>query len=285
MSKSAENISFSPILRVVLMVLGITSAAFGLKGFLLPNHFIDGGITGVSMLTAKSTRIPLAFLLLPLNLPFLIFGISHFNLRFALKSLIGISLLAICIFYVDFPEVTHDRVLAAIFGGAFLGGGIGLAIRGGSVLDGTEILALLLSKNTIWSVGEVILIFNAGLFLLSSFVLGLEAALLSALAYFTASRTIDFILHGLEEYNAVNIISEKSNLIRSAIIDQLGRSVTIYQGKGGYSGTSMDILLCVVTRLELQKLKDLIQTYDENAFILTHTLTEAQGSNLGRLSG
>src|ERR687894_229300 len=193
-----------------LIVLGVLSAALGLKGFLLPSRFIDGGVTGVSMLVAELSGVPLAALIVVFNIPFLVFGYRQVGRAFALKSVAAIFGLAACLAFVKFPVVTDDKLLTAVFGGFFIGAGIGLAIRGGGVLDGTEVAALVLSKRLGTQVGDIILVLNVLIFAVAAAFLGVEPALYSMLTYFAASKTIDFILHGIEEFNGVTIVSPRS---------------------------------------------------------------------------
>lgn len=264
--------------NILLIILGILSAGFGLKGFLLSSRFIDGGVTGVSMLISAVLGWPLPILILVINLPFIAVGYFQVSRKFALKSVLGIAGLALCLAFTKFPEVTPDKVLTAVFGGFFVGAGIGLAIRGGAVLDGTEIAALLVSKSSsLLRVGDVILIFNIFIFLAAAFFLGVESALYSILTYFAASKTIDFLIHGIEEYTAIIIISERNEEIRQRIIGDLNRGVTVYKGQGGLSGAEQNILWCVVTRLEIGRVKTLVKEIDDRAFILIHPLADAQG--------
>jgi uncharacterized membrane-anchored protein YitT (DUF2179 family) len=263
--------------NTILIMLGICSAGLGLKGFLIPNHFIDGGVTGLSMLLSKSVGLPLPLLILVINAPFLIAGYKQVARSFALKSLVAVTGLALLLMFLELPSITDDKLLTAVFGGFFLGAGIGLSIRGGSVLDGTEILALLVSKRTSLTIGDVILVINLFLFLGAAFLLGAEPAMYSVLTYLTASKTIDFIIHGIEEYTGVTIVSVHSNTIRQSILTQLGRAVTIYKGQRGFSGDEVDILYCVVTRLEVQRLKTLISELDPSAFLIMHSINDTSG--------
>src|SRR2546423_10283105 len=185
--------------NLFLIILGILSAGMGLKGFLLSSRFIDGGVTGISMLLADVLGFPLAILILVINLPFIAIGYRQIGGKFAIKSALAIAGLSVCLAFVKYPDVTPDKLLTAVFGGFFIGAGIGLAIRGGAVLDGTEIAALLVSKSVhILRVADVILALNIVIFLTAAFFLGIESAMYSILTYFAASRTLDFILHGLE---------------------------------------------------------------------------------------
>ena len=266
------------LLNVLFIVAGILSAAMGLKGFLLSSSFIDGGVTGVSMLLSKATQVPLAALLPAINLPFVALGLHQIGVAFAIRSAIGIAGLAGALAFIPFRDVTPDLVLTAVFGGFFIGAGIGLAIRGGAVLDGTEIAALLISKRAdLLRVGDVILGFNVVLFLAAIALLGVDAALYSILTYLAAARTLDFVLHGIDEYTAITIMSEQHAGIRARITRDLGRGVTVYRGYGGMSGAEQDILYCVVTRLEISKVKSIVRDIDESAFVVYHALAGAEG--------
>lgn len=269
--------------NALLITLGILSAGLGLKGFLLAGGLIDGGVTGVSMLLDRVTALPLALWLPIVNLPFVVVAFRLIGPAFAIRSALGISGLALALAFGNFPAVTTDRLLEAVFGGFFLGGGIGLAMRGGAVLDGTEIAALLISKRShLLKVGDVILVFNVALFLAAMSVLGVESALYSILTYFTAAKTLDFVIHGIEEYTAITIISSRADAIRSQLTTSLGRGVTVYRGYGGMTGSEQHILLCVVTRLEIGSVKTIIKAIDENAFIVSHSLSEVEGGVVKR---
>jgi uncharacterized membrane-anchored protein YitT (DUF2179 family) len=266
------------LINFLLIALGILSAGMGIKGFLLSSHFIDGGVTGISMLLSNVLGYPLAILIPLINLPFIALGYHQIGGKFALKSILAIAGLSLCLAFVTYPDVTPDKLLTAVFGGLFIGAGIGLAIRGGAVLDGTEIAALLIGKSSnLLKVGDVILILNIFIFSTAAFFLGIDSALYSVLTYIAASKTIDFLLHGIEEYNAIIIMSEKSDEIREAIVRVLSRGVTIYNGRGGKTGKTMHILYCVVTRLEIGRVKSLANEIDEAAFIVIHPLADAVG--------
>jgi uncharacterized membrane-anchored protein YitT (DUF2179 family) len=266
------------LLNVLLIVAGIVSAAMGIKGFLLSSHFIDGGVTGLSMLASQATGISLPALLPAINLPFVALGFHQLGAVFAIRSTFGIAGLALVLAFVPFPDVTPDLVLTAVFGGFFLGAGIGLAIRGGAVLDGTEIAALLISRRgDLLRVGDVILAFNAVLFVSAIALLGVEPALYSILTYVAAARTLDFVIHGIDEYTAITIVSDHNAQIRQRIMHAIGRGVTIYRGSGGMSGQERDILYCVVTRLEVGKVKGIVRDIDPDAFVVYHPLAGAEG--------
>lgn len=271
------------LLNAFLILLGILSAAMGLKGFLLSSNFIDGGVTGVSMLASKVSGTPLAVWIPLVNLPFVALGYRQIGGAFALRSAAGIGGLAVVLATVHFPDVTPDLLLTAVFGGFFLGAGIGLAIRGGAVLDGTEIAALLISKRShLLRVGDVILLFNVALFLAAMALLGVETALYSILTYLTAARTLEFVVNGIEEYTALTIVSPASGEIAAHIMAELGRGVTVYRGRGGLNPEEQEILYCVVTRLEIGKVKALVRRFDRNAFVTSHPLTSVDGGMVKR---
>ncbi len=267
--------------NAVFIVLGILSAGFGLHGFLNSNHFIDGGATGVSMLISEVAHLPLSVLIVAINLPFIALGYKQIGRAFAIRSALGIVGLSVSLAVIHYPNVTDDALLTAIFGGFFIGAGIGLAMRGGAVLDGTDIAALLISKRShLLRVGDVILGLNIVIFLTAAFFLGPDKALYSILTFVSATKTLEFVLHGIEEYTAITIVSEQSEPIREAITGVLGRGVTVYKGRGGHSGTDQEILFCVVTRLEIGKVMDIVQAADRTAFVTIFPLSDAKGGVL-----
>jgi uncharacterized membrane-anchored protein YitT (DUF2179 family) len=271
------------LINALLILVGILAAGMGIRGFLMSSNFIDGGVTGVSMLLAKLTNIPLSVWLPLVNLPFIALGYRQIGAAFAFRSVAAISGLALALVVVPFPDVTRDLTLTAVFGGFFIGAGIGFAVRGGAVLDGTEIAALLLSKRSnLFKVGDLILAFNIVLFLIAMTVLKVEEALYSILTYVAAAKTLDFVLYGLEQYTAITIISEQSVKIREAITGTLGRGVTVYRGYGGMSGTDQHILYCVVTRLEIGRVKSLARSMDPRSFVVIQSLADVDGGNVRR---
>ena len=273
---------FRPLLDYLWLATGAFVAALGIDCFLLPNHFIDGGVTGVSMLLTQKTGVPLAVFLVLLNGPFVLIGHRLIGRTFAIKSFFAIAALALAVEVIPFPKATEDNLLGAVFGGCFVGAGVGLAIRNGGVLDGTEILAVVLSKRTFATVGEIILGLNVVIFALAAFALGVEPAMYSVLTYFTASKTIDYLLHGIEAYNGVTIVSDLNTEIRAAILTELGRGVTIFRGRGGYSTVERDVLYCVVTRLEMTRLEALVMAKDPGAFLVIAPVHEVTGGTLKR---
>jgi uncharacterized membrane-anchored protein YitT (DUF2179 family) len=266
---------------VVLITIGIFSAAFGFKGFLLTNHFIDGGATGISLLLSAKTGIALALLIPLVNVPFIIMGYRIMGRMFALKTSLAIAALAAALALVPFPNVTNDNLLVAVFGGFFLGAGIGFSVRGGAVIDGTEVLAIFLSKKLGATMGDIVLGLNVLIFSAAAYLLGVEVALYSMITYLAASKTLDFIIEGIEEYIGVTIVSPRHHDILNMIAEDLGRGVTVYKGKGGYGKTGekreMEIIFTVLTRLELNKLNAEIEKIDPNAFVVMHSIKDTRG--------
>jgi uncharacterized membrane-anchored protein YitT (DUF2179 family) len=266
----------------IFISLGVLSAAFGLKGFLLPNSFLDGGVMGISLLANVLTDIDLAYLVVIINIPFIVTGYKQISKIFAIKTLIAITALALCLSFVEFPLITDDKLLIAFFGGFFLGCGIGLSIRGGSVIDGTEVLAIYVSRNTPLTVGDIILLFNIAIFAFAAYLINVETALYAILTYLIASKTVDFVVHGIEEYTSVMIVSEKSLEIKIAITERMGGGVTILKGKSGFGKTGhrtkdQDVIFSVITRLELQKLKTEISKIDPDAFVVENSVNDIKG--------
>jgi len=270
------------VIDFILAIAGITSATIGLKSFLLPNHFLDGGITGISLLINRLVGIDISLLILILNLPFLVLGYKHLSKALAVKSLFTIAGLAIAVHFISFPTLTEDKLLIAVFGGLFLGSGVGFAVRSGSVIDGTEVLAIYLSKKFRITIGTVILLFNIILFSIAAILINFEIALYSILTYITASKTADYIIHGIEEYIGITIISVKSEEIRIAITEEMGYGATIYRGKRGYrkietSNNDLDIIHTIITRLEINKIHTVIDNIDDKAFIIEYPINDAKG--------
>lgn len=274
------------IKEYIYILIGVFSAGFGLKGFLLPNRFIDGGATGISLLLENITSIELSYLLIIVNLPFIVLASRTFNLKFAIKSIVAITFLALVVHYVEYPTITEDKLLIAVFGGFFLGLGIGMAMRGGSVIDGTEVLAIFLSRKLSITVGDVLLLINIVIFSFGAYILSIEIALYAILTYLAAAKTVDFVVDGVEEYVGVTIISIEHEKIRNMIIEKLRRACTIYAGKGGYGtrGKSYDkdIIYTVVTRLELAKLHTEIDKIDKDAFIIMGIVKDIKGGMIKR---
>lgn len=270
------------ISELFILCLGVLSASFGLKGFLMPSGFIDGGVTGISLMINGLSGVSLSFLLVCFNLPFLILAYFSVGKRFAIKSVLGIFLLSIAVALIPFPQITDDKILIAAFGGLFLGLGIGLAIRGGAIIDGTEVLAIYISRKTSLTVGNVIMLFNVIIFMTAAYILSTEIALYAILTYFSASKTVDFVIDGIEEFMGITIISERSEDVRLAIVEKMGRGCTIFKAENGFTKDGLtrkpvDVVYTVITRLEMSKLKTEVEKIDKNAFIIMTSVKDAKG--------
>ncbi|CAM4203962.1 YitT family protein [Zobellia nedashkovskayae] len=270
------------IKEILFIAIGVGAAGFGLKGFLLPNHFIDGGATGVSLLIQVKSNIPLGVLLLLVNIPFVLLGAKTISKKFALKSIFAIVALALVVHFVSYPIITSDKLLIAVFGGFFLGLGIGMAMRGGSVIDGTEVLAIYLSRKWHLTIGDVLLLINIIIFSAGAYLLSIETALYAILTYLVAAKTVNYVVDGVEEYIGVTVISPKNEEIRIMLTEKMGRACTVYNGKGGYSKDGIarinqDIIYTVMTRLELARLSTEIDKIDKNAFIVMGVVKDIKG--------
>ncbi len=277
------KIEFShSIKKFFFMSFGVLAAGFGLKGFLLPNDFIDGGATGVSLLIQVITDFSLGILLILVNAPFILLGAKTINKKFAVKSVVAIIMLALAVHFIEYPIVTSDKLLVAFFGGFFLGLGIGMTMRGGGVIDGTEVLAIYLSRKLHITIGDVLLLINIIIFSAGAYLLSIETALYAILTYLIAAKTVDFIVDGVEEYVGVTIVSDKSEEIRIMLTQKMGRACTIYYGKKGYSKdgqtpSDTSIVYTVVTRLELARLNTEIEKVDKNAFVVMNVVKDIKG--------
>lgn len=272
---------------IILIGSGVVSATIGLKCFLLPNGFLDGGVTGISLLLNHLTGISVSVLIVVINLPFILLGSQQISRRFAVKAVFAIVALALAIKFVEFPVLTQDPLLIAVFGGLFLGAGIGLAIRGGSVIDGTEIMAVTLSRQSTLTVGDVITIFNVLLFSVAALFLGVETAMYSMLSYAAASKTADFLIQGIEEYTGITVISEKPDEIQHMITNTVRRGVTVYRGMSGHGkkgrvDTDRQIIFTIVTRLEVQRVMVEIERIDPEAFVFQQTINDTKGGMIKR---
>jgi len=265
----------------LLIITGIGCAGFGFKGFLVTNQFIDGGATGISLLLSALTYLPLWLLIIMVNAPFVYLGYRIMGKTFAIKTAMAMMGLALCLAVVPYPEVTHDKLLVAVFGGFFLGAGIGFAIRGGCVIDGTEILAIYLSRKVGVTIGDVVMAINVFIFSAAAYFLGIEIALYSMITYLAASKTLDFLVEGIDEYIGVTIIASHHDEMRHMITHKLGRGVTVYSGKSGHGKRGethdVDIIFTVITRLEVNKLTTEIEKSEPNACVVMHRIKDTKG--------
>ncbi|WP_246022080.1 YitT family protein [Flavobacterium cellulosilyticum] len=276
------------IIDAISTIAGILFCGFALKGFLVPNQFFDGGVTGISLLLHELYHWNIGYVIVIVNIPFIIMGAFQVNKTFAIRTFLAVIGLALCLHFIPYPQITSDKLLVSIFGGVFMGLGVGLAIRGGCALDGIEVLALYTGKRISFTISEIILGINIIIFLIAAIKLGLPVALYSILTYYTASRTINFVIEGIEEYTGVTIISGQSEKIKEQLVMSLGRGITVYKGERGFMKENfemshpVDIVFTVVTRMELRRLKNLVEVIDPKAFIFTSLIKEAAGGILKR---
>ncbi len=288
LSGHKEDTTAQLLQDLLLTCIGVTIAAVALKLFLVPNQFFDGGVTGISLLVHESYHFNLGLVILVLNLPLI--AISYFSIgkRFAFRTLLSVILLGVALLLIPNEPMTSDKLLISIFGGAFLGIGIGLIMRTGAALDGIEVLAVYTLKKTSFTISEIILGINIIIFTIAGFRFGLDTALYSILTYFTATRCIDYVVEGLQAYTGVTIVSGKSEAIKYQLVNKLGRGITVYKGERGFLpgkfdvSMECDIIFTVITRLELRKLKNLVYDVDPKAFVFASTIKEASGGIIKR---
>lgn len=288
LSPHHENSALSLLMDFVITLIGVTFAGVALKLFLVPNHFFDGGITGISLLIHEFYGFNLGLVILVLNLPLIVVSIYSIGKRFAFRTLLSVILLGIALLLIPDEAITHDKLLISIFGGVFLGIGIGLIMRTGAALDGIEVLAVYTLKRTSFTITEIILGINIIIFVIAGFQFGIETALYSILTYFAATRCIDYVVEGLQAYTGVTIVSGKSEAIKYQLVNKLGRGITVYKGERGFLpgkfevSAECDIIFTVITRLELRKLKNLVYDVDPKAFVFANTIKEASGGIIKR---
>ena len=272
----------------MFIITGVLLAAFSLKCFLIPNGFFDGGITGISLLISELYHLDISYVIMLVNLPFIIICIYAINFSYALKTFICILLLSFCLYFFPHYSITADKLLVSVFGGFFLGAGIGLTMRAGCAIDGIEILALYTWKKTSFTITEIIFAINILIFGIAAFEFGIQVALYSVLTYFAATRTVDYVVEGLEAYIGVTIISGKSEIIKDRLVNEMGRGITIYKGERGFlpgkfeSHSDCDIIFTVITRLEIRKLKNLVSEVDPRSFVFASAIKEASGGIIKR---
>lgn len=265
------------IIRLVFLTLGAFIAAFALQGFLIPNNMIDGGITGVCIMLSYVSKINLGLLLFLINTPFIFMALKKLGKLFVAQTIYAIAVLSLSVNILQHARVTHDLLLSTVFGGVVLGIGVGLVLRSNAAMDGIEILSIRLSKKSGFSIGEIIMFFNVYIYAAAGVLFGWNRAMYSVLVYFIAYKVIDIVLEGLNEAKSVTIISDKSSQIGNAIIKKLDVGVTYLKGRGGYTGAEKEIIYCVISRLEIAKLKELINSIDHSAFLAIEDVHEVDG--------
>jgi uncharacterized membrane-anchored protein YitT (DUF2179 family) len=264
--------------RILFIILGAVLMGVGIEEFLVPNRILDGGIVGISIILSHLTGWRLGLFIFILNIPFFFIGYKQIGKTFALSTLLGITVLSLTTSFLhEVPVFTEDLLLATVFGGIVLGAGVGIVIRYGGSLDGTEIMAILANRKLPFSVGEIIMFFNIFIFGTAGFVFGWDRAMYSIMTYFIAFKTIDIVIAGLDESKAAWIISDMHMEIGEAILARLGRGVTYLKGEGAYTGDDKKVIFCVITRLEEAKLKSIVEELDESAFLAVGNIAEVRG--------
>ena len=270
----------------LLIFLGTSLAVLAMKGFMIPNRFMDGGITGISILLHEIFRINISFLVIILNVLFVYLGYKRIGKTFAVQTCIAVMLLSVGLVFIDINPITHDKLLIAIFGGILMGTGVGLVIRGGGVIDGAEVIAVFTGRKTGFSNSEIIMLINTIIFAVAALQFGLETAMYSIITYFTASRATNYIVDGIEEFTAMNIICSQPEEIKNLLVNELGKGITVYKGEKGYLPgsfevkTSADIIVTIITRLEIKQIQDAVLSIDPKAFIYVQSIKEAAGGIL-----
>ncbi len=268
---------------ILFTILGVLSAVIALEGFMIPNHFIDGGITGISILLSKVLHIDIRILLIGLNIPFIIVGYKKIGKSFAVQMTIAIILLVIGLNTLPIPMITNDKILIALFGGFFIGLGIGFVIKGGGVLDGLEVIADYTNKRSGFSTGEIVMLINTTVILAAAYQFGIEAGMYSILTYFTAMRISDYVVDGFEEYTALTVLSARHENIKGIIVNDFNKAISVFKGERGYLPNSFDvkydcdIIMIIVTRLELHRIKKAVLEEDPNAFVYITSIKEVKG--------
>lgn len=268
---------------IAYTLVGVFSALVALKGFMIPNHLLDDGVTGISILLEETFGLPISFSLVLFNLPFIYIGYRKIGKTFSVHALIAVLLLSFLMSFIHVPAVTSDKVLIAVFGGLFIGLGIGLVIRGGGVIDGLEVIAHYTKKRIGFSSSEIIMVFNSLLFIGAAFEFGIETAMYSILVYYTAMKTSDYVVDGFEEFTALSIISEDYESVKSMIVNDFGKAITVYKGERGYLPGNFevredcDIVMTIVTRIEIHRMKKAIQQIDPKAFFYVQRIKEVKG--------
>ncbi len=265
-------------------ILGVVLAVIALKGFMIPNHFLDGGVTGISILAHEIFHVNISWVMIVLNIPFIYIGYKKIGKTFAIQSTVAIILLAVLMYFIHFDEaITNDKILIAIFGGFLIGLGIGFVIKSGGVIDGLEVIADYTNKKYGFTTSEIILFINTLIFLTAAFYFGLESAMYSILTYFTATKTADYVVDGFEEYTALTIVSKEHEKVKSIIVNDFNKAISVYKGERGYLPGSFDIkqecdiVMTIVTRLEIHRIKEAISEADPTAFFYVQSIKEVTG--------
>ncbi|MFM6926035.1 MAG: YitT family protein [Ferruginibacter sp.] len=274
------------IKSLLYIMIGTGLAVLAMKGFMIPNRFLDGGVTGISILLHEIFHFNISILVIMLNLVFVYLGYRNIGKTFAVQTSIAVVLLALGLLLIDIHPITTDKLLIAIFGGILMGAGVGLVIRGGGVIDGAEVIAVFTRRKTGFSNSEIIMLINCIIFAVAALQFGIETAMYSIITYFTATRATNYVVDGIEEYTAMNIVSAQQEDIKSFLVNELGKGITVYKGERGYLPDSFDIktdceiIVTIVTRLEIRQIQDAIMLIDPKAFVYVQSIKEASGGIL-----
>lgn len=274
------------IINLLHIIAGVSLAVLAMKGFMIPNRFLDGGVTGISILLHEIFHINISILVIALNLIFIYFGYIKIGKTFAVQTSIAVILLSIGLLFIDIPAITNEKLLIAIFGGIFMGAGIGLVIRGGGVIDGAEVIAVFTRRKVGFSNSEIIMLINCIIFAIAAIEFGIETAMYSIITFFTATRATNYVVDGIEEFTAMNIISSKEEEVKNFLVNELGKGITVYKGERGYLPGSFDIktdcqiIVTIVTRLEIKQIQDNLVKIDPKAFVYVQSIKEASGGIL-----
>jgi uncharacterized membrane-anchored protein YitT (DUF2179 family) len=272
--------------NMLLIITGVSLAVLAMKGFMIPNHFIDGGVTGISILLHAMFDVNISLLVIGINLIFIYLGYKRIGKTFAVQTAIAIALLSVGLIFVNIKPITEDKLLIAIFGGILIGSGMGLVIRGGGVIDGAEVVAVFTRRKTGFSNSEIIMLINTIIFGVAAFQFGIETTMYCIITYFTASRATDYVVDGIEEYTAMNIVSWQQEEVKSFLVNELGKGITVYKGERGYlpgsfdTKTDCEIIVTIITRLEIKQIQDALLKIDPKAFIFVESIKEAAGGIL-----
>ncbi len=287
----SNNIDWKSIFSlksVIYTVTGVFIAVVALKGFMIPNNFLDGGVTAASILLNGIFHVDFSIFLIMLNIPFFYIGYLKISKTFGIQSLIAVLLMAVLMYVVEIPTITSDKFLIAAFGGFLIGLGIGLVIRGGGIIDGLEVIAIYSQKKSGFTSSEIIMVINSIVILGAAFKFGIEAAMYSILVYFIAIKTSDYVVDGFEEFTALTIVSKEYDAVKSLIVNDFGKAISVYKAERGYLPGSFDIkfdcdiVLTVVTRLEIHRIKEAIYIIDPNAFFYVQSIKEVKGGVIRR---
>lgn len=274
------------IKSILYIISGAGLAVLAMKGFMIPNRFLDGGVTGISILLHEIFHFNISILVIALNLVFIYLGYRNIGKTFAVQTSIAVLILALGLLLIDIKPVTEDKLLIAIFGGILMGSGVGLVIRGGGVIDGAEVIAVLTRRKTGFSNSEIIMLINIIIFAVAAIEFGIETAMESIITFFTATRATNYVVDGIEEFTAMNIVSAKQEEIKSFLVNELGKGITVYKGERGYLPnrfdikTDCEIIVTIITRLEIKQIQDSLMLIDPKAFVYVVSIKEASGGIL-----